>query len=447
MSRLSAPPSRLINKPNARRQHLSFLKKRPRRPKREKKTNPPRRIMQTVAQRQEMALRDFPPHHAHTHHSNAHAPRRVNTTTALDTQNIDSMKHHHQSQSQSHIRVNSLSSGGSLSDYSTILRTPQDPVQSENDALIVKQQDDSPSSVSNWKPSMGMVQETLTSSPIEETFPRGSQGTLPTGGKPIPMQINTSFVPRSRPVAYSAHPNQKTAPSGGASQLHNAPQSATAAFPPMQLPTSAAAGATPPSATSNGVTGRHTPFMGRTIGVGTNGTDTKLSDTSRHQQQYQAQHPPSQSQHRRTQSAPLLSLSTLAPTASTPVETQGNNPLTPPVTSPGFGGGRLSYPQQQPQQQDLQSLQSANYPQLNPMAQGGVFRFVDACLSIDVKFSCRNSPFRSFSNDKHVPGRHASRLSSHVASFLPPANRPRRILLSATPHGPTWRTNSNFCNQ
>jgi hypothetical protein len=107
--------------------------------------------------------------------------------------------------------------------------------------------------------------------------------------------------------------------------------------------------------------------MGRGMGVGTAGAETKNSDTSRHQQQYQGQSHPSQGQHRRTQSAPLLSLSPLAPTASTPIETPGNNPLTPPVTSSGFGGARVSYPQ--PQQQDLQSLQPSNYPQLNPMAQ------------------------------------------------------------------------------
>jgi hypothetical protein len=307
---------------------------------------------------------DFP-HHAHAHHSHGHAPRRGNTTTALDTQNIDSLKHHHQSQSQSHMRVNSLSSGGSLSDYSSILRTPQDSAQSDNDTLISKQQDDGVVNGANgWKPSMGMVQETLTSSPIEETFSRGGQGTAPAGGKPMPMQINTTFIPRSRPMAYSAHPNQKTASSNGTSQLNNAPQSATAAFPPMQLPASAT-GATPAGATGNGVTGRHTQFMGRGMGVG---AETKNSDTSRHQPQYQGQSHPSQGQHRRTQSAPLLSLSPLAPTASTPIETPGNNPLTPPVTSSGFGGGRVSYPQ--PQQQDLQSLQPSNYPQLNPMAQG-----------------------------------------------------------------------------
>lgn len=310
---------------------------------------------------------DFP-HHAHAHHSHGHAPRRGNTTTALDTQNIDSMKHHHQSQSQSHMRVNSLSSGGSLSDYSSILRTPQDSAQSDNDTLISKQQDDGVVGGANgWKPSMGIVQETLTSSPIEETFSRGGQGAAPAGGKPMPMQINTTFVPRSRPMAYSAHPNQKTASSNGAPQLNNAPQSATAAFPPMQLPTSAT-GATPPIATGNGVTGRHTQFMGRGMGVAAGGAETKNSDTSRHQQQYQGQSHPSQGQHRRTQSAPLLSLSPLAPTASTPIETPGNNPLTSPVTSSGFGGARVSYPQ--PQQQDLQSLQPSNYPQLNPMAQG-----------------------------------------------------------------------------
>jgi hypothetical protein len=324
--------------------------------------------MHTVAQRPDMSLMDFP-HHAHAHHGHGHAPRRGNTTTALDTQNIDSMKHHHQSQSQSHMRVNSLSSGGSLSDYSSILRTPQDSVQSDNDALLSKQQDDGVSGANSWKPSMGMVQETLTSSPIEETFSRGGQGAAQAGGKPVPMQINTTFVPRSRPMAYSAHPNQKTAPSGGASQLNNAPQSATAAFPPMQLPTSST-GATPASATGNGVTGRHTQFMGRGMGVGAGGAETKHSDGSRHQHQYQGQSHSAQGQHRRTQSAPLLSLSPLAPTASTPVETPGNNPLTPPATA-GFGGGRLSYPQ--PQQQDLQSLQPSNYPQLNQMAQGMYF--------------------------------------------------------------------------
>ncbi|CAG8710833.1 17306_t:CDS:1, partial [Acaulospora colombiana] len=65
-----------------------------------------------------------------------------------------------------HIRVNSLSSKGSLSDYSTILRTPQDSVQSENDALIVKQADENTSGSGAWKPSMTLVKETLTSSPL-----------------------------------------------------------------------------------------------------------------------------------------------------------------------------------------------------------------------------------------------------------------------------------------
>ena len=300
------------------------------------------------------------PHHAHARH----VPRRGNTTTALDTQNIDNMKHHHQSQSQSHMRVNSLSSGGSLSDYSTILRTPQDSAQSENDALIAKQDENQ---VNGWKPTVGMVQEQLSSSPIDETFSRGS---VQTGGKPMPMQINTSFVPRSRPMAYSAHPNKQAAPPG-ASQ-HNAPQSATAAFPPMQLPSTAAnatigGGATPASATGNGVAGRHAPFMGRGMGVG---AEAKLNDAPRQQQQYNGQHHPSQGQHRRTQSAPLLSLSPLAAVASTPTEAQNNNPQSPPANSASFGVARLSYPQQQqPQHQDFAS-QPSNYPQINPMAQG-----------------------------------------------------------------------------
>lgn len=301
------------------------------------------------------------PHHAHARH----APRRGNTTTALDTQNIDNMKHHHQSQSQSHIRVNSLSSGGSLSDYSTILRTPQDSAQSDNDALIAKQDDIS--GANSWKPSVGIVQEQLTSSPIDETFPRGP---VRAGGKPMPMQINTSFVPRSGPMAYSAHPNQKPAPQG-ASQ-HNAPQSATAAFPPMQLPsTTVTGGVTPASATGNGVTGRHAPFMGRGMGMG---AENRLPDSSRQQQQqqqqqYNGQHHPAQGQHRRTQSAPLLSLSPLAAVASTPTETPNNNAQSPPANSTGFSNARLSYPQQQPQLQEY-STQPANYPQMNPMAPG-----------------------------------------------------------------------------
>lgn len=322
--------------------------------------------MHSVAQRPEMPLMEFP-HHPHARH----VPRRGNTTTALDTQNIDNMKHHHQSQSQSHMRVNSLSSGGSLSDYSTILRTPQDSVQSENDAIIAKQQDDNQAinAANGWKPSVGMVQEQLTSSPIDETFSRGPSQA---GGKPMPMQINTSFVPRSRPMAYSAHPNQKTTAPTGASQ-HNAPQSATAAFPPMQLPTVAstaavAGGATPASATANNVSGRHgAPFMGRGLGVG---QEAKVSDGLRQQQQYNGYHHPGQGQHRRTQSAPLLSLSPLAPVASSPTEIQNNNnnPHSPPANSNGFGGAaRLSYPQQQPQQ-DFPSSQPSNYPQLNPMA-------------------------------------------------------------------------------
>ena len=47
------------------------------------------------------------------------------------------------------------------------MRTLQDSVQSDNDAHIVKSQDDP---VNAWRPSMGIVQEQLTSSPIEEVY-------------------------------------------------------------------------------------------------------------------------------------------------------------------------------------------------------------------------------------------------------------------------------------
>jgi len=126
------------------------------------------------------------PHHAHNP-GNGQAPRRHNTTTVLDTSSIDNNSH------ITHMRVNSLSSKGSLSDY-PLLRTPQDSVQSDNDALIVKSQDDP---VNAWKPSMGMVQEPLTSSPVEEVFgARARAGSA--GGKLMSMHINTSFAQRSR---------------------------------------------------------------------------------------------------------------------------------------------------------------------------------------------------------------------------------------------------------
>jgi hypothetical protein len=99
--------------------------------------------MHSVAQRQDLQLMDFPHHAAY-----GQAPRRHNTTTVLDTSSIDSTSH------PTHMRVNSLSSKGSLSDY-PLLRTPQDSVQSDNDALIVTSQDDP---VNAWRPSMGIVQ-------------------------------------------------------------------------------------------------------------------------------------------------------------------------------------------------------------------------------------------------------------------------------------------------
>jgi hypothetical protein len=289
--------------------------------------------MHSVAQRQDLQLMDFP-HHAHNP-GYGQAPRRHNTTTVLDTSSIDNNSH------TTHMRVNSLSSKGSLSDY-PLLRTPQDSVQSDNDALIVKSQDDP---VNTWKPSMGMVQEQLTSSPVEEVFgARARAGSA--GGKPMSMHINTSFTQRSRAVPFSAHPNQKLP---ATSQLP-APQSATAAFPPMQLPT--ASNNANNNATATNATMQSMP---RTAEV-------KLPDlpASHH----------ATSQHRRTKSAPLLSLSPIAPVSSSPSEAP--NPTTPSLASayPHSGVPRsMSYGQID----NSVSLQQNAYPQVNPMAQATAF--------------------------------------------------------------------------
>lgn len=253
--------------------------------------------MHSVAQRQELPpLMDFP-HHAH-HGGHGHGPRRHNTTTALDTSSIDSMSH------PSHMRVNSLSSKGSLSDY-PLLRTPQDTVQSDNDALIVKSQDDPASA---WKPSVGMVQEQLTSSPIEEHFGARARAGSAASGKPMSMHINTSFTQRSRAVPFSAHPNQKLP---ATSQLP-APQSATAAFPPMPLPN-----ATNNNNNANATNNNTRPSLPRPV-------EAKLPDLP-------PSHNAATSQHRRTQSAPLLSLSPIAPISSAPQDIP--NPLTPPLNT------------------------------------------------------------------------------------------------------------------
>lgn len=290
--------------------------------------------MHSVAPRQEMAF----PHHAHAHASSGHGPRRHNTTTALDTSSIDSMSH------SSHIRVNSLSSKGSLSDY-PLLRTPQDSVQSENDALIVKSQDEP----SAWKPSMGIVQETLTSSPIDESFgARARAGS--TGGKPLSMHINTNFTQRSRAVPFSAHPNQKLP---ATSQIP-APQSATAAFPPMQLPTANATATNAVNGTNNtSATRSQLPRP----------TEVKLPDIP-------PNHNVAPSQHRRTQSAPLLSLSPIAQTS--PTETP--NPITPPLTTAYPSNANVLQRSTSYNQLDtsVSLQQQPSYPQVNPMAQASV---------------------------------------------------------------------------
>ncbi|CAG7846772.1 SubName: Full=Uncharacterized protein {ECO:0000313/EMBL:CCA74111.1} [Serendipita indica DSM 11827] len=278
-----------------------------------------------------MSLMDFP-HHAHPHHGHGHhAPRRHNTT-ALDTQNIDIHP--------SHMRVNSLSSKGSLSDY-PILRTPQDPVQPDSEAMI-KHQDES-SGANAWKPSMGIVQEQLTSSPVDEVFSGRS-----TPGKPTQMHINTSFTQRSRPGAYSAHPNQKSM--GANTTPLPAPQSATAAFPPMQLPSITGSSATLNGTSSTTNQSRQPPSVSH--------AEVKLPDTP-------PQRPGQSQSHRRTQSAPMLSLSPL--TANAPQEA----PIPPPATNYASGAGSLgrsSYPPA-----DLNPLQPTSYPQINPMTQAAPF--------------------------------------------------------------------------
>ncbi|KAG8755196.1 hypothetical protein FRC14_004278 [Serendipita sp. 396] len=280
--------------------------------------------MHSVAQRQDITLMEFPPH-AQAHRHGHHAPRRHNTT-ALDTQNIDIHA--------SHMRVNSLSSKGSLSDYST-LRTPQDLVASDNEALI-KQQDDS-NATNGWKANMAL-QDQLTSSPVEEVFP----GRAP--GKPMQMHINTSFQHRSRPVPFSAHPNQK---SMATSQLP-APQSATAAFPPMQLPSVA------PSSNANIQPAPHS--------IQTVPHPNELPDVP-------VQRPGQNQAHRRTKSAPLLSLSPIASPSSIPLE----QPIPPPNNANFAAGarslGRSSYPPQE------LALAPPSYQQVNPMAQGELISY------------------------------------------------------------------------
>ncbi|PVF99024.1 hypothetical protein CPB86DRAFT_732168 [Serendipita vermifera] len=296
--------------------------------------------MHSVAQRM-----DFPHHHAHnhgSHHHHGNNPRRHNTTTALDTQGLNDMNQ------PTHIRVNSLSSKGSLSDYSTILRTPQDSVQSENDALIVKQADDNTSGSGAWKPSMTLVKETLTSSPVEEVFSGLSSNVRGGNSKPMSMQINTSFPTRARNVPFSAHPNQRsitTNTTTTASSQMPAPQSATAAFPPMQLPTVST------STNNANMTNNVTRSSMRTAEV-------KLPDVP-------PSHHPTQGQHRRTQSAPLLSLSPITATVSTPAA-EAPNPITSsPPNNYGVNASRASYTQP-----DILSLQQPTaYSQIQPMTQ------------------------------------------------------------------------------
>lgn len=252
-------------------------------------------------------------------------PRR-NNTTALDTQGLDTNH-------TSHIRVNSLSSKGSSSDY-TLLRTPQDSTQSDNDALI-KQDADSPNG-GGWKPTIGLVQEQFTSSPIEEGFPSiQGRGVV---GKPMPgaMHINTSIPQRTRPAAYSAHPNQKPI----ASQLP-APQSATAAFPPMLFPSP--------------------PLPRQTVGTAASNNrpaEVKLPEAPRSN--------PTQSQHRRTKSAPLLSLS---PVITSPPE--ASNPLTPPAVNTSHAINNVNVHTMRPHENslNLHNATAAAYPQINPMTQ------------------------------------------------------------------------------
>jgi hypothetical protein len=108
-------------------------------------------------------------------------------------------------------------------------------------------------------------------------FARARAGSA--GGKPMSMHINTSFTQRSRAVPFSAHPNQKLP---ATSQLPT-PQSATAAFPPMQVPT----------VTNNA----NNNAMRQSI---PHPAEVKLPDLL-------ASHHPATSQHQRTQSAPLPS--------------------------------------------------------------------------------------------------------------------------------------------
>lgn len=176
--------------------------------------------------------------------------RHVYTTT-LDTQGLDGASHQ-----AAHMRVNSLSSKGSSSDFSA-LRTPQDTLLSDAEAVIKEEH-------VQWQPSMGLVQEQITSSPVED---------LQVGLRQKPT-LTTSFTHRPRPSAFSAHPSQRPVMSPTAA---TAPRSATAAFPPVLLPSPA----------------RQQPL---------NRTDVPTEA-------------PLQGQHRRTQSAPLLSLA--------PVQTNG----------------------------------------------------------------------------------------------------------------------------
>lgn len=260
-------------------------------------------------------------------------PRR-NNTTALDTQGLDTNH-------TSHIRVNSLSSKGSSSDYS-LLRTPQDSNQSDNDALI-KQDVESPNG-GGWKPSIGIVQEQFTSSPVEEGFPSlHARGVV---GKPMPgaMHINTSFTQRSRPAAYSAHPNQKPI----ASQLP-APQSATAAFPPMLIPSP--------------------PLPRQSIPAPNRPAEVKLPDVPRPN--------PNQSQHRRTKSAPLLSLSPVL--NSTP---EVSNPLTPPAVNNNHSNNNNANIGNTIRSHENSlnlhnAVNPAAYPQINQMTPGNGLSFAN----------------------------------------------------------------------
>jgi hypothetical protein len=255
-------------------------------------------------------------------------PRRSNTT-ALDTQGLDTNH-------TSHIRVNSLSSKGSSSSDYTLLRTPQDSSQSDNDALI-KQDADSPNG-GGWKPAIGLVQEQFTSSPVDEGFSNlQGRGVM---GKPMPgaMHINTSFPQRTRPAAYSAHPNQKSI----ASQLP-APQSATAAFPPMLLPSPPLPRQSIPAAPTN------------------RPAEVKLPEVPRPN--------PNQSSHRRTKSAPLLSLS---PINNSPPE--ASNPLTPPaVHSNHFNNYNAIRPHEN--SLNLHNATPAAYHQINTMTQANGLTF------------------------------------------------------------------------